>query len=171
MADLHGLLAAEHQGASHQAINTWFAAHDHADHIADYLNDLTQARADGVAGTDRDLAHHRPAVSLAMEIRYALMAASITSFTASISDELLRQLIRTRVWSAQRGLDHARRITYPPARADALLTISDHARTEEKAMVLAEALAGATAITDDSPAPSYWARSRPTCPPTCWPRR
>ena len=73
----------------------WFAAHDHADSIVSYLDDLARARGDSAAATDRDLGTSRPP-ALGMEIRYALMAASIASLAAKISAELLGQLIRTR---------------------------------------------------------------------------
>ena len=51
------------------------------------------------------------------------MSASIVSRTASISPELLELVVRTGMWSPARGLDHARRLTGPPARVDALIAV------------------------------------------------
>ena len=148
-ADLHVLLAVEHPAGGNHAVNTWFAAHDHADSIVSYLADLARARSDSAAATDQDLSRRRPAPTLGMEIRYALMAASIASLTARFLPHLLGQLIRTGVWSPRRGLDHARRIADPRRRLDALLAVCSQVNAEEQPAVLAQALAAATAITDD----------------------
>jgi hypothetical protein len=148
-AHLHALLAAEHPVSENHAVNTWFAAHDHADTIISYLNDLSRARDDSATVTDHDLARHRPAPAFGMQIRYALMAASIASFTANVSDDLLRQLISAGVWSPQHALNHARRIADPGKRADALLTAHNWLSADEQPAVSAEALAAAAAITDE----------------------
>ena len=38
--DLHRLLAIEHLGAGGHPVNTWFAAHEHANSIIHYLDDV-----------------------------------------------------------------------------------------------------------------------------------
>ena len=149
-ADLHALLAVEHPAGADHAVNTWFAAHDHADSIVSYLDDLARPAATALPPPTKTSARHRPAATLGMEIRYALMAASIASFTANISADLLGQLIRAGLWSPRHGLDHARRITDPSSRLEALLTVRSQLNAEEQPAVLAQALAAATAITDDS---------------------
>ena len=122
-ADLHALLATEHPGAGGHLVNTWFAAHDHADSIISYLDDLARARSDAVTATDQYITRGQAASSLGTEMRYALMAASIASYTANISADLLGQLVRTGMWSSQRGLDHARRIADPGRQLEALLVV------------------------------------------------
>jgi len=62
-ADLHRLLAAEHSTTDHGTTNVWFAAHDHADCVLSYLNDLAQARHDSAVSTDEALAYRQPAAS------------------------------------------------------------------------------------------------------------
>jgi tetratricopeptide (TPR) repeat protein len=145
-ADLHALLAADHPAGPGRAVNTWFAAQEYAGSIVSYLDDLARTRNDAAAATDKELGHHRPAVTLGLEIRYAVMAASIAGLTGGVGSDLLGQLIRTGVWSLRRGLDHARRIADPEARLKALLTIHDLLPEAEQPAVLALALAAAAAI-------------------------
>ena len=163
-AELHGLLAVEHAVSRDRAINVWFAAHDHGDCIVSYLGDLTRARSESAAATNQVLARHQRAAPLGMELRYALMAASIVSRTASISAGLLKQLIRTGVWSPGRGIDHARRLADPDSRLDALLTVYEHVNAEQQPMVVAQALAAVTAITDDNARASALASLAPLMP-------
>ena len=147
-ADLHALLATENPGASGHLVNTWFGAHDHADSLIRYLDDLARARSDAASATDAYITRGQPASPLGTEVRYALMAASIASYTANISADLLGQLIRTGMWSPQRGLDHARRIADPEGQLEALLVICGHLNTEEQQAALTQAVTAATAIPD-----------------------
>ena len=147
--DLHSLLAAGHPAGGDRAVNTWFAAHDYADTVTGYLADIALARADSAAAADRDLSAGHPAPALGMEIRYALIAASIASMAGKIPADLLGHLIRMKVWSPRRGLDHARRIVDSRSRLDALLAVCGQLDAEDQPPVLAQALAAATAITDD----------------------
>ena len=165
IADLHALLAIEHPGAGGYLINTWFAAHDHADSIISYLYDLARARSDAVSATGQFITRGQAAVSLGVEVRYALMAASIASYTANISTDLLRQLVRTGVWSSQRGLDHARRITDPGRQVDALLAVRGKVSDEEQPALLAQALTAATAIPYDYARGQALAEVGPHLPP------
>ena len=102
--DLHALLAAEYPAGGGRAVNAWFAAHEHANTVIGYLADLALARADSAADTDRCLSSGRPAPSLGMEIRYALLAASVASLANKVPTELLGQLIRAGVWSSAAAL-------------------------------------------------------------------
>jgi len=145
-ADLHQLLAASHPASGDRHVNTWFAAHDHAGSIISYLDDLARASGDSALATAQALRNHRPAASVGMEIRYALMAASITSRTASIPASLLEQVIRAGVWAPAQGLDHARRLTDPRDRFNALVTVHPHVDADKQPGIVAEALAAATAI-------------------------
>jgi len=137
--DLHALLAVEHSDASGALVNTWFAAHDFAGSINNYLDDLGMARDESAAATDQDIARGKITSSLGMEIRYILMMASIASYTANISTGLLRQLVHTGMWSSRRGFDHSRRITDPRAQLDALLVIRGEVAAEEHPAILAQA--------------------------------
>jgi hypothetical protein len=149
VADLHTLLAAEYPDPDGKPVNTWFAAHDHADSVLSYLDDLARARADAATTTNQCIARGQVAPSVGMEVRYALIAASIASYTANISAGLLGQLVRTGMWSPHRGLAFARSIVNPGARFEALLAVSSTVNGEEQPAVLAQALAAAAAIPED----------------------
>jgi hypothetical protein len=164
-ADLHALLAAEHPAGADRAVNTWFAAHDHADTAFSYLADLALARADSAAATDRDLNADRTAPSLGMEIRYALMAASIANTAGKFPAGLLGQLVQSGMWPSRRGLDYARRIAAPHRRLGALLEVNEQLPAKDQPPVLAQALAAVTAITDDSYRASALAELAPHLPP------
>ena len=145
--DLHQLLAASRAAAGERVSNVWFAAHDYADCVSSYLDDLTRARQASARATDRSVARNQLAPTLGTEVRYALMAASIHSRTTSIPPDLLELLIAVGVWSPARGLDHARRLTNPASRFQALMTV--HTSGTHDSTSLAEALAAATTIRDD----------------------
>ncbi|MGH3188757.1 MAG: hypothetical protein ACRDOL_16110 [Streptosporangiaceae bacterium] len=146
LAELHRLLMTAHHVTGSLQVNTWFAAHDSANCLTSYLDDLARARDSYAALTNQALTVRQPAPTLGTEIRYALMAASITSRTNGIPDLLLEQLMDTGMWSLSRGLDHARRLTRNVDRVDALLTIYKAVNADEKPPVADEAVAAATAI-------------------------
>jgi len=148
-ADMHRLLAAEHPVGGQHAVNVWYVAHDHVGDVVGYLDDVERVRADSAAATSQSLTRHQTAPALGIEIRYALMTASITSRTASIPVGFFEPLIRAGVWSAERALDHARRLTDPQRRAEALSTVFTHMPPAQRPKVLAWALAAATAIADE----------------------
>jgi hypothetical protein len=153
--DLHRLLAVADSVSSIREDNVWFAAHDHADCLVSYLDDLARARQAAAAATDQAVTRHQPGPALGVEIRYALMASSIASRAAGISAALLGLLIRTGVWSPERGLDHARSLNEPSDRFDALIAVHLYVNADQQPAVVAEALAAATAITDERF--RYWA--------------
>ena len=144
-SDLHRLLALEHSTATDRAVNTWHAAHEHANSVVNYLDDLRAARAICVDATNHELTCRQHAPTWAQEIRYVLMAASVASRTKHVSPTLLEHAVRAGLWSPGRGLDHARRL----GRSDALIAIYPYLTPSEQPGVLGEALAAATAIMRD----------------------
>jgi hypothetical protein len=147
--DLHALLAAEHHQAGGRLANTWFTAHDHAGIVAGYLEDLALARAASAAATDEAARRRRPAPALGLEVRYALMAASVATGSAKVSVGLLRQLVCSGAWPARKGLDHARRIPDPFGRVEGLLVVHGEIDEGEQPVVVAEALAAVPSISAD----------------------
>jgi hypothetical protein len=147
--ELHQLLAATHPDSGGREASVWFTAHDRADCLSSYLNDLTSARHSSIAATRDAMSRHQPAPSLGVEVRYALMAASMTSRAVGISPVLLELLVRNGLWSPGRVLDHARRLTDPSSRYQALLAACQNLDTVERPAILQEALAAAAAIGDE----------------------
>ena len=148
-SDLHGLLLASRPLGDDHALNVWFAAHDAADRVVSYLDDLDLGRRISSIATDLAIVCHQPAAALGTEIRYALMAASIASRAARISPALLDLLISSGSWSPERGLDHARRLTDPASRFQGLITVHRHATAAVRAVIAADALSAATATRDE----------------------
>lgn len=147
-ADLHRLLAVEQHTSAGRALNVWFVAHDSSGHVANYLADV--ARAWGVSRTDTNdaLRRHQQAATIGTELRYALMGGSIGSLTANVSAELLGQLLRAGIWSADRALDHASRLASTDSRLDALLAIRGYVGEAHQESIIAQALFAANAIAD-----------------------
>ncbi len=145
-ADLHQLLRTEGTGGAERTGNVWFAAHDHADTIDDYLTDVALARAEAEHRTDLALDRHRPAPSLAEEIRYHLVAASVASLTTTVPTPLLVALLDHGRWTPQRVLAHVRRLADPLDRARALTTVAPHLPAPQRRVALSAALTAAGAV-------------------------
>ncbi|MEU0299285.1 trypsin-like peptidase domain-containing protein [Streptomyces sp. NPDC006175] len=146
---LHGLLGAERSTGQHMGVNVWFAAHDHADTLDSYLDDIALAREDCRQRTDRALAEHRPATALAGELHYTLIAASLTSLTDNVPAGLLRHLVAQHIWRPARALAFARRLTDPESRAHALSSLVALLPTEEQKDVVDQALRCVRAVEFD----------------------
>ncbi|MFJ1767379.1 hypothetical protein ACIOD2_44110 [Amycolatopsis sp. NPDC088138] len=149
-ADLHRLLRVERPIGRNRATNLWFAAHDAVDTIDQYLADVATARQDCQYQTELALDADRPAPSLAGELRYWLIAASVVSHTTNVPIVLLQSLVRHQVWTVDRALAHARRLPTAETRSDALAAIFRYISVEQQALVLTEVLTELTAVSDAS---------------------
>ncbi len=149
VADLQQLLVATGPPSGDRASNVWFTAHDAAGTLINYLDDLARALSTCAAVTDQAIACKEPAPALGTEIRYTLMAASIASRAARISSEMMSLLIRTGLWSPERGLDQARHLAQPISRSQALMAVCQYMTGPARSAVGAEAIDAALAIDDD----------------------
>lgn len=133
--------------------NLWFAAHEHADAVDDYLADIAALRAHLARRTDEALAAGRKAPTLVGEARCALVVSSITSLTANIPADLVVALVKAGMWTPTRAVAHARRLHAPPARALLLAALvpllPDGLRPPAVAWALAAARDPVTHITGD----------------------
>jgi hypothetical protein len=120
-ADLHALLAADDAADPDQAAgpgaggraagrNLWFTAHDVAGDVRGYLQAIGTARA--------------AAKSLGLQLRYALVQASVTSWSAALPPVLLGELVSRSRWSALQALSYVERITDEQRQAGALSAIA-----------------------------------------------
>ncbi|MFJ4536493.1 hypothetical protein ACIP39_11010 [Streptomyces tibetensis] len=137
---LSRLLAAESPPGGRLAQNVWFTAHEYAGSLDTFLDDVELARRDAVRRTDEALERRIPATALAEELRYGLMAASVASHTDSVGPELLGQLVERGVWTAARGLAHARRLSHPGDRFRALHALQPHLTDGPRLSACQEAL-------------------------------
>ncbi|WP_433270812.1 BTAD domain-containing putative transcriptional regulator [Actinosynnema sp. CS-041913] len=133
--------------------NLWFAAHEHADAVDDYLADIAALRAHLARRTDEALAAGRSAPTLVGEAWCALVISSITSLTANIPADLVVALVKAGMWTPARAVAHARRLHAPPARALLLAALvpllPDGLRPPAVAWALAAARDPVTHITGD----------------------
>jgi NB-ARC domain/Domain of unknown function (DUF4062) len=155
--DIHHLLALGRPTAAvtgqhpRQMENTWYAVHERIGEITAYSADVRLAWNVAKAAADRAFAAAEPASAIGLEIRYALLAASISSITASIPPELIVALVADGHWTAAEGLKHARLLPAAEAKAKALtglLALPDDAAgaPAEAAVIAAEAADAARSI-------------------------
>ncbi|WP_198153716.1 ATP-binding protein [Catenuloplanes japonicus] len=159
-ADLHTLLVAESG-----SVNVWWAAHDRAGTISDYLSDLARAARAAVRQTDTALAAGQTTTGLGRELRYAVMAGAVRSLANSIPAELVEALVRHGMWSARRAVAHSRNLLHDIDRVDILTRVAALTSEDERAEVLREALGLGRRTHDPGHPPTGFspspARSRP----------
>lgn len=160
---LHALMELEWSGAepdrdpaldaahpSAQPTNAWYHVHRTRTAFASYALDVERAWAAAeqpsgpacLPDTQR---------RTALQLRYALIAASVNSVAGNVPADLLAQLIDHQVVTAEQGLELAREITDTRTRAEALTTVANRLTGEPREDALREALASARGIPD-----GYW---------------
>lgn len=120
--DVHQLLRAD--DPTRQGPPAWFAAHDQADTVDDFLADVALARDLHARAADQALLTGQPAPQLCDEALYDLMVASVVSRTNAISAELVAALVSGGVWTSARAVAHALRLGTTTARAHVLAMIA-----------------------------------------------
>jgi hypothetical protein len=156
-AVVHALMELEWPGdgapATKPAANSWYEAHRSRRAFAGYALDVERAWAQAersVPGSDGDQVPSGER-ALSLELRYALMAASVNSVAGNVSAELLAMLVDGGQFSAAQGWDLARQATDARARAEALTTLADRLAGPDRDTALREALAAVGAVPD-----GYW---------------
>ncbi len=143
--------------ATEAAANSWYEAHRSRRAFAGYALDVERAwaqaersAAGSATGSDGDQVPTGQR-ALSLELRYALMAASVNSVAGNVSAELLAMLVDTGQFSTAQGWDLARQVTDARPRAEALTTLADRLAGPERDTALREALAAVGAVPD-----GYW---------------
>jgi len=132
--------------------NAWYSVHDRIGQIAAYSDDIGLAWSlakipAGVSAEDTVTAE------IGLEVRYALVTASITSIAASIPPRLLVALVECGNWPAGQAFAYAGKIPVAEVRARALVHLLSVLRASgdpvsESAEIAAEARATAETIGD-----------------------
>jgi hypothetical protein len=110
-----------------------------------FLNDVARARRSAARANGNALARGHLAPFLSGEVLAALVSASVNSLAGNFGPSLLESLVRGQVWTPLQALVHARQITEPTQRAEALAALAPHLPAGESTAVLAEALKAARA--------------------------
>jgi hypothetical protein len=151
---LHGLMQLEWPRAeavdpmeSSPAANAWYETHRARRAFAGYALDVQRAWA---------RAEHAPADptgprSIALELRYALVAASVNSVAGNVPTELLLLLIDDDLATTAQALELAREITDARSRAEALTALVPRLTGEVRQQAVREALASVQLVPDE-----YW---------------
>jgi hypothetical protein len=109
--DLHRLLALDTDNGR----NAWYEAKRASDADADYVRDVS------VAKRCIDVAHPE----LAVEMRYALVGASLRSRGGNAPPLLVAALVRSGGWSIAEGIQQVRRLTDAAERVRAFVLLSE----------------------------------------------
>jgi len=159
--DIHRLLALSappSDGQPGQVENAWYAAHSRCRETIAYDADLRLAWNRAKASADQSRADGSPAAAIGLEVRYALMAASLSSLSARIPPALITALVDDGQWTVGLGIRHARMLPSAEASARTLIDLlarapradGDGDATETAAEAAAdcagEALAAARAV-------------------------
>ena len=130
--------------------STWADAHDRAGTLGAYLATITMVSNASETKTDALIAAGRDAPSLAEELQYALIAASLVSRSTAVPTTLLAALARSGIWDSTRALAHAMRHHEPALRASALLALLPGLDDAEQAARASEdALLALAAVADE----------------------
>ncbi|MDQ7802720.1 hypothetical protein Q5425_03195 [Amycolatopsis sp. A133] len=148
--DLHRLLVAEHLIEDGRIRNAWFAIHDRAGSLDEYLTALQRARRLAEDYTDADHGSLRTpsSSSFALELQYRVMASAVVTLTANVPASLIWRLVTTGVWTVGRALDHARNLHHPGDRAHTLISLLHDVGDREKRRATVQAWEAAQLVTD-----------------------
>src|SRR4029450_76300 len=99
---------------------------EQAGETAAYLRDLRLAWALAEGATDELLTQGGLAASIGLEVRYALMSASIADIAKNIPAALLIALVVHRLWTPAQALAYAKEIPMLPARSQGLAALAQY---------------------------------------------
>lgn len=134
----------------HEGNNLWYRAKSSIRDVAGYRDDILRAWQLAEAESIASLQHGELPLSIHLELRYALVIASLNSLAYNIPPNLLVALLKAGTWSCQDALAYARQIPDLVQRAEALAEVAGLC-PEDKEQAFREALAAAGRIGD-----IYW---------------
>jgi NB-ARC domain/SEFIR domain len=113
--DIHHLLALNSSvttvpSRASQVENAWYVAHERIGQMASYVGDVGIALHIAKTSSDEAGKNGKVAASIGLEVRYALIIASIASIAASIPPQLLTALVKSHHWTTEQGLAYARQV-------------------------------------------------------------
>lgn len=169
--DLHRLLwtswestEAPADAPAGRVVNAWRQSLENADMLAVYLNDVASAARLVEARSRRLVAAGAPTLGVSLELRYALLSASVSSMAANVPPALLVALLQQGRLSDAGALAYARRGPDPLTRIEALLAVSASFRRPLVDQVLREALVATQAVDDEQLRTAALARLVPVLP-------
>jgi hypothetical protein len=146
---LHGLLAVEAPADGVVPVrNRWFDVHDRTGRIAEYLADVARAMRLAIQATDTAATGRERTTGRALEMRYALIHASLSGIAASVPVPLLGVLVQRGVWPFAKAWGYAGTLPSPRLRARAFTALARvfEGDDADRRLLLRQARAAAQAI-------------------------
>ena len=128
--------------------NAWFVIHEQIGDLTGYLTDIAIAWDSASDRTLENLGALRVAPSVALEVRYALITASVGAIASRLPVELALALVDAGVWTVEYGLGLARQILDRRERAIALSKWVQRLPHDVQSGVSREAFTAAQGIED-----------------------
>jgi hypothetical protein len=130
-----------------EAVNAWHAAHLSIGDAAGFLADVALARTRAQRDWDAELAAGEPAVSIAFDLRYALVQASLRTSDRFFPGPLVVALVHNGLWTRAEGLERAVTLA-PSARAEAVVSLAEDMPDTERYPLLRRELEAAIQVKD-----------------------
>jgi hypothetical protein len=146
--ELHRLLRLEWLGRNASAANVWYTVHDQTGELSIYLSDLARAGRMAAEESALNLARGEPAAAIGLELRYALLSASVRSLAQNIRTPLLLALVEKGIWTVEQALPYIGQTPEIPQRVETLARVSVSLDDPQKAELLREALTAVRSADD-----------------------
>ncbi|MGK7886830.1 MAG: NB-ARC domain-containing protein [Crocosphaera sp.] len=129
---LHKLLQEE----TEEGKNGWYQAREKLGQVTGYLGDVNRAWKLAEEAFTKD----QSVKSIGLQIRYALITASLNSIADNITPELLGALVKQKVWTVDQGLAYARQKTQSDEKSLALASIAPYVKNENRSKIFLESI-------------------------------
>jgi nucleoside phosphorylase len=130
--DLYALLKEQ----TSEGKNGWYQARDRLGQIAGYLTDVTRAWK----LAEDAFTKHKSLNAIGLQVRYALITASLNSMANNISPDLLEALVEKKIWTAEQGIVYARQKPDMTQKSLTLVMIAPYLPETEMGKIYREAL-------------------------------
>jgi hypothetical protein len=176
--DLHQLLRCQHRpavpgvggvGDGARTGNLWHTAHDRYGDMRGYLADVQRADDAARAETDRAVTGTKNAPGVGLEIRYALVRASIMTIATRLPPPVIERAVETRTWTAHQALTYIKRIAEPGQRVRALAAVAPHLPDRQVRDEVDQAISMALAMSSGLDRVEALTVMAPHCPAARWP--
>lgn len=142
--ELHALLREETPAGK----NAWYEVRESLGQTAGFLDNVKRAWMLSEVNDERPIKREFETKGV-LEMRYALITASLNSLAKNILPELLSALVKKRIWTTAQGLTLARQVPDHKQRLEALASLVPCLEGQFREDVLGEALEEGQLISDD----------------------
>ena len=137
---IHALLSEEEER------NAWFQKRERLGQTAGFLEDVSRAWKLAEKDSEECARREEPAPSISLEVRYALMVASLSTLAQNVPPILLTALVEKGLWPPAQGLAYALQVPEPEQRAKALVGLAPYLSEALREEMLWKAVAIARSI-------------------------